>query len=89
MQKRNIKKNCVHDDSTHVTFNIGCVFQNNEIFISFLKGSERFSIDLEDSNHLDANLDQEWSRISQLHRRYFYNIVLLAIDFPNMLKHCD
>ena len=54
-----------------VTFN----FQSNQIFVSFNKGPERSSKDLEISNDLDDNLDQEWAQISQMHNRYFYNLL--------------
>lgn len=60
-----------------VTFN----FQNNQtFFVSFNEGSEGSSKDLEASNDLDDNLDQEWSQISRMHNRYFH-IVISALFF--------
>jgi len=50
-------------------------FKITKFFISFNKGSERSSKDLEVSNNLDDNLDQEWSQISRMHDRYFYNLL--------------
>ena len=44
------------------------------VFPSLVKGSERTSKDLEVSKHLDDDIDQEWSQISQIHKRYFYNL---------------
>lgn len=48
-------------------------------FVSFNKGSERSSKDLNASNDLDDNLDQEWSQISQMHNRYFHSVLSAQI----------
>ncbi|XP_057441445.1 uncharacterized protein LOC130733325 isoform X2 [Lotus japonicus] len=44
------------------------LFANNPSITQATDGSERTSKDLEVSKHLDDNLDQEWSQISQRHK---------------------
>ncbi|KAK7340480.1 hypothetical protein VNO77_21184 [Canavalia gladiata] len=44
------------------------LFAKNPSITQATDGSERSSKDLEVSKHLDDNLDQEWSQISQMHK---------------------
>jgi len=54
-------------------------FLSNQLFHPPLEGSERLSTDLDVSKHLNENVDQEWSQISQMHKRYFYSVLNAAV----------
>ncbi|WVZ06358.1 hypothetical protein V8G54_019704 [Vigna mungo] len=52
----------------HVWLNLEYFFVSNELFHPPLEGSEGISTDLDVSKHLNDNVDQEWSQISQMHK---------------------
>ncbi|XP_028789435.1 protein AATF isoform X2 [Neltuma alba] len=54
-------------------------------------GSGRSPKHLDTSKNLDDNFDEEWSQISQMHKRYFssssWTLILLDVHFPTVLHH--